>query len=268
MATLGFKLDCSWVFLEDLRGPGRRNERCTTCTSLTRRSPTWTTGTETSSKQCRLFHYATSNSWITNRRKLLLSWIWACNKGLLTQERIWHIKHLIIFTARNSSFGKVMFSEACVKNSVHGGGACVAGGSMCGRGVRGRRDGHCSGWYASYWNAFLYHYRLIFRNSLLTVCNYQCTLKPCSHLYDGSHGNNLWCSYLTSAFVSNLKNGFSTHSLHLHLCQHWCNVKLWWWSWHWHKRRFTREQGFSKILGGCDGGLEIMFHFRMCYRSG
>ena len=28
-------------------------------------------------------------------------------------------------------------------------GVCVTGG------VHGRRDGHCSGWYASYWNAFL-----------------------------------------------------------------------------------------------------------------
>ena len=32
-----------------------------------------------------------------------------------------------------------MFSQACVKNSVH----------------RSGRDGHCSGRYASYWNAFL-----------------------------------------------------------------------------------------------------------------
>ena len=30
-------------------------------------------------------------------------------------------------------------------------GACMAGGG----GVHGRRDGHCSGRYASYWNAFL-----------------------------------------------------------------------------------------------------------------
>ena len=28
----------------------------------------------------------------------------------------------IIFTARNSSYGKVMFSQVCVNNSVHGGG--------------------------------------------------------------------------------------------------------------------------------------------------
>ena len=32
------------------------------------------------------------------------------------------------------SWGKVIFSEACVKNSVHeGGGACMAGGGMRGR---------------------------------------------------------------------------------------------------------------------------------------
>ena len=32
---------------------------------------------------------------------------------------------------------------------MHGRGACVAGG------MHGRRDGHCNGRYASYWNAFL-----------------------------------------------------------------------------------------------------------------
>ena len=37
-----------------------------------------------------------------------------------------------IITVRNSSCGKVMFSQACVKNSVQGG-ACVAGG-MHGKG--------------------------------------------------------------------------------------------------------------------------------------
>ena len=106
----------------------------------------------------------------------------------------------VIFTVCNSSCRKVMFSQACVKNSVHegggvhgrgvcGGGMCSKGGAcmtvgcalqgeggMCGRvhawqgdiggvhgrgacvagrGVRGRRDGHCSGQYASNWNAFL-----------------------------------------------------------------------------------------------------------------
>ena len=44
-----------------------------------------------------------------------------------------------------------------------GGGACMAGGMHDqsyawpgGGGVRGRRDGHCRGRYASYWNAFLF----------------------------------------------------------------------------------------------------------------
>ena len=33
-----------------------------------------------------------------------------------------------IFTARNSSYGKAMFSEACVSHSVHRGGGGVGGG--------------------------------------------------------------------------------------------------------------------------------------------
>ena len=47
------------------------------------------------------------------------------------------------------------------KGGMHGkGGACVAGGVYGGRvcmvaGIRSRRDGHCSGRYGSYWNAFL-----------------------------------------------------------------------------------------------------------------
>ena len=84
-----------------------------------------------------------------------------------------------LVTVRNSSCRKVMFSQACVKyvkNSVHrvacmtgvclwlGVGLCMAGGGMC---VRNRRDDHCSGWYASYWNAFLFS--LIFVASLLNI---------------------------------------------------------------------------------------------------
>ena len=38
---------------------------------------------------------------------------------------------------------------AYVAGGMHGRGTCVAGG------VSGRTDDHCSGWYASYWNAFL-----------------------------------------------------------------------------------------------------------------
>ena len=71
------------------------------------------------------------------------------------------------FYRRNSSCGKTMFSQACVKNSVLGGawqvgicgwgvymgrGVCVAGGTC----AHSRRDGHCCGRYTSYWNAFLF----------------------------------------------------------------------------------------------------------------
>ena len=48
------------------------------------------------------------------------------------------------------------------QGGMHGGGVCVARG-MCGsgglawqEGMCGRRNGHCSGRYASYWNAFLF----------------------------------------------------------------------------------------------------------------
>ena len=54
---------------------------------------------------------------------------------------------ICIFTARKRSLGKVIFSEACVKNYVHGGGgggglsrtACIAGGiPACLVGIQGR----------------------------------------------------------------------------------------------------------------------------------
>ena len=95
---------------------------------------------------------------------------------------------------------RVMLSEASVSHSVHGGGGeyasrrgSVSGGGSASSGVlltrggstsRGIRclppeggglppggsgnppvmtcsDGHCSGRYASYWNAFLFYYRFI-----------------------------------------------------------------------------------------------------------
>ena len=83
----------------------------------------------------------------------------------------------------NEVWGKVIFSEACVKNSVHGGEGVVSqhalqvvsqyalqvssgglqaytlGGSwgVWPGGVSRPTpvDGYCRGWYASYWNAFL-----------------------------------------------------------------------------------------------------------------
>ena len=69
--------------------------------------------------------------------------------------------HTIIFTGRKNSCGKVMFSQVCVKNSVRGEEVSVplhAGihtPPALGRNFPPPRDGHCSGWYASYWNAFL-----------------------------------------------------------------------------------------------------------------
>ena len=67
---------------------------------------------------------------------------------------------------------------ACMRGAWQGGhlwwggmcgrGVCVAGGGgMCGggmhgkRGMRGRRDGHCSGRYASYRNAFLSSHKFL-----------------------------------------------------------------------------------------------------------
>ena len=82
-----------------------------------------------------------------------------------------------LITVRIRSCGKVMFSQACVKNSVHKGGGVQAGGCCpgpgLGRGVQAQAqaqggctpacteadtppaDGYCCGRYASYWNAFL-----------------------------------------------------------------------------------------------------------------
>ena len=48
-------------------------------------------------------------------------------------------------------WGECMPGRACVPR---GWGHAYLGGGVAG-GVRGRRDGHCSGRYASYWNAFL-----------------------------------------------------------------------------------------------------------------
>ena len=51
-------------------------------------------------------------------------------------------------------WGACVVKGGCVWQRV----ACMAKGGMHGKrgGVPGRRGGHCSGWYASYWNAFLY----------------------------------------------------------------------------------------------------------------
>ena len=48
--------------------------------------------------------------------------------------------------------------KACAWQGGHAWqGACMVGGGVHGKGgVHGRREGHYSGWYASYWNAFLF----------------------------------------------------------------------------------------------------------------
>ena len=71
-----------------------------------------------------------------------------------------------IFTVRKRSCGKVMFLRACVKNSVHRGWVSTPPADPPGRHSHwadtplGRQppqsDGHCSGRYASHWNAFLF----------------------------------------------------------------------------------------------------------------
>ena len=102
----------------------------------------------------------------------------------------------IVITVRNSRCGKVMFLQACVKNSVHRvGDVCVWVGAWCTPPTETplrqtpppsyrqtppladthplqadtllqappyQRDSHCSGWYASYWNAFLFNEKSLF----------------------------------------------------------------------------------------------------------
>ena len=60
-----------------------------------------------------------------------------------------------------------MFSEASVSHSVHGEGLHPEGGLPP---VLTSSGGHCSGRYASYWNAFLFPKRFV---SLLLVKNKQ-----------------------------------------------------------------------------------------------
>ena len=60
--------------------------------------------------------------------------------------------------------GEHVWQGVYMVGGMHGGWVCVVcgGGSMRDRGpcmaggMGGRRDGHCSGRYASYWNALLY----------------------------------------------------------------------------------------------------------------
>ena len=71
----------------------------------------------------------------------------------------------VVYYRPQRSCGKVIFSQACVKNSVHGGGVSApvhAGIHTHPRADNPRQtpppphDGHCNGRYASYWNIFLF----------------------------------------------------------------------------------------------------------------
>ena len=84
----------------------------------------------------------------------------------------------------NEVWSKVIFSEACVKKSVHRGDGIPA----CLKGIWGSlqahtwvgipacteadppTDGYCCGRYASYWNAFLLHINLLFHFMLVYLC--------------------------------------------------------------------------------------------------
>ena len=94
-----------------------------------------------------------------------------------------------IFTIRNSSCGKVMFSQPCVILFTWGvhppGQTPPSGQSPLGRHTPPRqtpppwqtpplpsRDAYCSGWYASYWNTFLLRCILLSSMMAETTVNY------------------------------------------------------------------------------------------------
>ena len=91
----------------------------------------------------------------------------------LSREKRWEQPKLFLnFYRANEVWSKVIFSQACVKNSVHSGGVPGPGGAWSGGtpapggsapGVSGLGGclveiptGYCCGRYASYWNAFLF----------------------------------------------------------------------------------------------------------------
>ena len=56
---------------------------------------------------------------------------------------------------------------ACMVGGMHSSGACMAGEVCMAGGVHGRRDSHCSGRYAPYWNAFLF--KISLQTSLIII---------------------------------------------------------------------------------------------------
>ena len=91
------------------------------------------------------------------------------------------------------SWGKVMFSQSCIKNSVHRGEGRAWWGAVsqhaldrvCGspwqtldrEGVADLPDSHCSGRYTSYWNAFLFSMRILSLVSMLGFSVFTLMLK-------------------------------------------------------------------------------------------
>ena len=84
----------------------------------------------------------------------------------------WGLLYVMVFTVLKLSCGKVMFSQVCVKNPVHTGEVHTPGQTpppwedtpyqadtplarQTPPWADTLQDGYCSGWYASYWNAFL-----------------------------------------------------------------------------------------------------------------
>ena len=84
-----------------------------------------------------------------------------CMKQVDTE--ICHVISCYFIAVRKRSCGQVMFSQACVKNSVHrrGSASVHAGIHSPGKAPPGGRpyppaEGYSSGRYVSYWNAFLF----------------------------------------------------------------------------------------------------------------
>ena len=118
----------------------------------------------------------------------------------------------IKITVRGDIFSFPLFlppgNEVCEGNVFTGvflstvGGAYVVGG-IRGRGVHGRRDGHCSGRYEYYWNAFLF-FRFIPYFRVMSSKNMSWTeiphVRPGSHLYHGcavpSTNKHFWFPWL------------------------------------------------------------------------
>ena len=104
---------------------------------------------------------------------------WFCPKRFHEFQFVWYVLVCLCgddeFTNacrqynNNSSCGKVMLSQASVKNSVRRGRCTTPLGHTPWTHTPGyptQSGSYCSGRYASYWNAFLYHFYLVDRRGL------------------------------------------------------------------------------------------------------